>query len=109
MFDLSKDADALISVLYKNYAEQIMEGNKQSDVVHNLGEVKQKSFTYWDEDRFRASTSELARMNLIKSNDDSEAQLTDSAVEYMTQRFHTEPDAVANHLKRIRSVFWSKQ
>jgi len=108
MFDLSKDADALVCVLYKAYAEQVGEGKEQSDVAHSLDRVKQESFTYWDESRFGASHSELERMNLIKSNDTAGVQLTDDAVEYMKQRFGTDPKEVANYLKRIRSVFWSK-
>lgn len=107
MFDVSKDADALISVLYKAYAEQAIEGGKQ-DIVCNLDAVRQETFPNWDEDRFNISRIELEKMNLIKSDDEAKVQLTEDALEYMEQRFGRDPNEVANYLKRIRSIFWSK-
>lgn len=107
MFDLSKDADALICVLYKGDAAQ--QKGEQAVMLQSLGKIKQDSFQYWDDARFGAACSELKGMKLIDTNDEgSEARLTESAVEDLTQRFGGDADALGNYLKRIRSVFWSK-
>lgn len=106
MFDLSKDADALICVLYKGAVQQ---NEEQAVMIQSLGKIKQDSFQYWDDARFSSSRSELKGMKLIDTNDEcSEARLTESAVEYLTQRFGGDADLLGNYLKRIRSVFWSK-
>ncbi|NLT98361.1 MAG: hypothetical protein GXW96_09485 [Christensenellaceae bacterium] len=106
---LSRDADALICVLYNSYLQRIKQGEKRSSAVLFGGsESIQSEIPNWDTDRIDEACRELDRNNYLTCvyGDDVvvEAALTSDAIVYMEQRFKRGLDEVLGYIQTIRSI-----
>ena len=107
---ISKDADALICVLYKEYLQRRKTGLSKNEARYFGGsDYIQKNLTRkWSVEDVDETCRELSRNNLLDclflDNVAAEILLTDVAVTYMESRFSQRLSSVIGYIERIRSI-----
>lgn len=107
---LTKDADALICVLYKEYLEQRKAGKSKNSAKYFGGsqQIHTKLMTKWSFEDVDDTCRELSRAGLLGClfADDvtAEAMLTDLAIYYMENRFKDGLASILHHLESLRSL-----
>jgi len=97
---LSKHADRLICMLYKQYLERLKYGDPEQDAryagsTQMIREYLVPDLTLYDID---VALHDLARENLVL-NFKSEAGLTDGGIVYMRERFGADIPAIVRYLE----------
>ena len=107
---LTKDADALICVLYKSYCEKRQSGQSKPNAKH-LGcadEIRSRLVPKWTLADVEDTCWELKRAGLLKTLDADntvyDAWLTSEAVIYMENRFKNGLSEFLNYLEQIKSI-----
>ena len=104
---LTKDADALICVLYKSYLEQRKAGVQKAQAKYFDGSehIHSKLMSKWSLDDIDETCRELSRAGLLHCGygDDvvCEAALSDDAIIYMENRFKNGLTSLLGHLKSL--------
>ena len=107
---LTKDADALICVIYKEYLKKRESGIAKGEAKWFGGsDDLQKTFLpKWTPEDVDETCLELQRANLLAcqcaDNTVSECILSDSAIIYMERRFTNGLRGVLDYLKTIKSI-----
>ena len=107
---LSKDADALICLIYKDYLDKRNSGISKSDakMFGSSENIHNKIIPEWSLDDVDDTCRELDRSNFLSilyaSNTCSEIFLTDDGIVYMENRFQ---DKIKNLIDYIAVIkFW---
>jgi len=107
---LTKDADALICLLYKQYCQNLKDGvPKIQAKMFGSSEDIQKAITpQWTLENIDETCRELSRSGLLHCfyADDMvyQAWLTDTGIIYMENRFKDGLKSVLEYLNKIRSI-----
>jgi hypothetical protein len=107
---LTKDADALISVLYKAYLQELKNNVPKGEAKY-LGDsafFQSEYLPKWDFERVDETCRELDRGGFLEClyADDvvNDAVITDKAIIYMEQRFKNGLNELLDYLQKIRSI-----
>lgn len=107
---LSKDADALICLIYKYYLTARDNGISKTQAKH-LGsseDVKSKIIPEWSLDDVDETCKELHKANMLSvlyaSNICYDIDLNDDAIIYMENRFPDKVKGILNYISLIK--FW---
>lgn len=108
--ELSKDADALICLIYKYYLNSRNNGSSKSK-AKELGsseDINNNIIPEWSFDDVDDTCRELNRNNLLNiaysSNICYDVELTDKAIVYMENRFSNKVQNVLTYIQLIK--FW---
>lgn len=110
MDDLSKDAQELLSVIYKEYLDRINNGISKSKakILGSGEELHQNFFENWLYDDFIDTMRSLANSGYISnkwaSNKIFRSILLDKSIVTMEARFGNDLDKVINFISKIKSI-----
>lgn len=109
-FMLTKDADTLLCVLYKEYLDRRKAGNSKSDARY-LGGAKwihENLMSKWSVEDIADTCAELSDQNLLDcfwaDNTVFESALTDRGIYYMENRFKDGVESFFGYLEKLRSI-----
>ncbi len=103
MVDLSRDADKMICILYKQYLTRRENGMSKSEACQfdDVAQMRSEFFPYETIDDLNETLIELCRaLNLVYSIDNSFV-LSDKAIIYMEGRFKRNLKAVLDYLAQF--------
>lgn len=106
---LTKDADALICVLYKEYLQRRENGIPKSTAKRFGGSpnIHSQLMSKWSFEDVDETCRELSRAGLLKcfyaDNIAYDALLSDAGIIYMEKRFANGLKSVLNYLERIKA------
>ena len=107
---LTKDADALLCVLYKTYKDRRASGTPKADAKYFSGSdfIHDNLMPKWSFEDVDETCRELARADMLKClfADDVVwwANLTDLAIIYQENRFADSAEGFLEHLERLRAL-----
>jgi hypothetical protein len=107
---LTKDADALICLLYKQYCQKLKDGvpKMQAKMFGSSEDIQKTVAPKWTFEDVDETCRELDRSGLIECfyADDIAYQtwLTDIGITYMENRFKNNLDNVLDYLNKIRNI-----
>lgn len=105
---LTKEADALICLLYKNYLQKRNDGvsKKLAKFFGSSVDIQKELIEKWTPDDTDETCWELHRSGLLScmsaDNIAYEVQLTDNGIIYMENRFKDGVNSVLDYLKKIK-------
>ena len=108
--ELSKEADALICVLYREYLTRRAHGVplSRSAYFRDDSSIQENFLPAWAEEDVTEVCRMLARKDLISFDPgDDKANgvtLTDEGIIYMERRFSRKVEQVASHLERLAAL-----
>lgn len=107
---LTKDSDALICVLYKEYLQRRKDGQPKTEAKFFGGAsyIQQNFLPKWSEPDVAETCRELSRKEFLSCQDADNtvwiAVLTDEAIIYMENRFKDGFTEVLDYLEKIKSI-----
>lgn len=107
---LTKDSDALICLLYKNYLEKRKNGcsRETSKQFNNIPDIKNNFVPNWLEDDVLDCCFELGKAHLITyisaDNTAMYIQLTNAGIIYMEGRFENKINYILEYINKIKSI-----
>ena len=107
---LTKEADYLISLLYKSYLEKRKNGISKFQSKHtgSSSEILDNILPKWEFDDVDETCRELCRANMLQGQFASDVMvdsfLTDNAIIYMENRFKNGLNSVIEHISKIKSA-----
>lgn len=107
---LTKDADALICVLYKEYLERRRSGTPREHAKYfgSSKSIHENLMSKWSFEDVDKTCRELAEANLLEcfcaDNTVSESVVSDLGISYMENRFGRKFYDILSCLERIRSL-----
>ena len=107
---LSKDADALICVLYKEYLQRRKQEIPKTEAVLFAGsdDIQKQFMTKWSVEDVDETCRELDDVGLLSCfvADDivCETTLVKDGIMYMENRFSTEIENVFSYIEKLRSI-----
>ena len=111
-YNLTNDADYLLSVLYKNYKERRKNGENKSDAKF-MGSSKHIFMTLlseWTFDDVDETCRELDRAEMLQclyaDNVVVDSLLEDAAIIYMENRFKNGLSEVLDNIVRLKSILF---
>lgn len=107
--ELSKDADKMLCVLYKEYLQRRKDGMPKADAMcFEDGYMKGiKPLSDWLEADISATQHELADLGCLKESIDGSCYLTESAVTILENRFKNGLKDVVSFLASILPTFFA--
>jgi hypothetical protein len=108
--NLTKDADALICLLYKQYCQKLKDGvpKTQAKIFGGLEDIQKTIAPKWTLEDLDETCKELDRSGLLKCHYADNivwfAQLSDTGIIYMENRFKNNLDNVLDYLNKIRNI-----
>lgn len=109
--ELTKNADYLLSVFYKEYLDRLADGYPKTKAKQfgSPEDIYNTFFAEWSVDDILETCRELSRAGMIDcffvSGSFTFAELTSSAVLYMEKRFEGKVDKVLSWISKIKSAF----
>lgn len=107
---LTKDADALVCLLYKEYCQKRKDGVSKlyAKMFSGSEEIQKTIAPKWSFEDVNEICNELSRVSFLKClHGDGIVQhcsLTDDAIIYMENRFKDGLDSVLDYLAKIRNI-----
>lgn len=108
--ELTKDSDALISVLYKEYLQKRKSGVSKGNakILGGAEYIHQNLVSKWEFGDVEETLWELSRAGLLDcmpaDNTVWMASLTDSGIIYMESRFKNGLSEVLDYIEQIKSI-----
>ena len=107
---LTKDADALICLLYKQYCQKLKDGvpKTQAKMFGSSEDIHKTIAPKWTFEDVDETCRELSRAGLLECRYADNivwfAQLSDTGIIYMKNRFKNNLDNVLDYLNKIRNI-----
>ena len=107
---LTRDSDALLCLIYKNYLKQLKDNVSKTDAKWFDGylEIQKSIAPKWTPDRVDETLRELSRANMLQTqsydNHIGTVILSDLGIIYMENRFKNGLDEVLKYLTTIAAI-----
>ncbi len=100
---MTKDAEKFICICYQDYLSRIKSGSSKTQARNFSENFKSENcnFSSWHDDDFDSACSELKKLGYLKIWISGSFVLTDSAIEYMENRFKNNVKGLAEFISQF--------